>query len=546
MKKILLSIIVLLATITSYGQYTYSTVNVTQRLGLPRVDTTYAFTTFKTGELRVRPQDSSMYRFNGRTTGRRWDKVIDSKNLTRDTLFTGPRLDVLTSSSGKDSLVIENVPDVSVASTYLGTNSINVWGMHPFDAGSLTGYISPSRFYGTATDGYVPTVTGGVIVWNPPSGTGITSLNTLTPATQTFATGTSGTDFAINSATSTHTFNIPSSSAANRGLLLAADWTTFNNKQAAITLTTTGTSGAATLTGATLNIPQYAGSQTLQTTTTLGNSTTDGIVFSTGAGTGRDIKAYATSTADNLSIITYYPNSGTNASPQFDFSPRGTGFSSGNRGTISLYNSDVVADAANSAYLRFRTGTTIQAINSGAFGTGTTLPLALQTASVDRISIAAAGAITFNSAYTFPTTAGTANQNLSMPASGTQLVWTSLPTLTATTYTPTVTTSTNCASATATRAHYMRIGNVVHVSGHVTVTPSTNTGLTIFRVNFPVASNTAAVHDVGGTANCISGLYPGMGIQASVGNDDVEFTFYTDFATAQTYTYTYTYYIDPS
>jgi len=59
---------------------------------------------------------------------------------------------------------------------------------------------------------------------------GITSLNGLTASTQTFATGTSGTDFNISSATSTHTFNFPTASASNRGLLSSANWTTFNNK----------------------------------------------------------------------------------------------------------------------------------------------------------------------------------------------------------------------------------------------------------------------------------------------------------------------------
>ena len=58
----------------------------------------------------------------------------------------------------------------------------------------------------------------------------ITTLNTLTGASQSFATGTSGTDFAISSTGTTHTFNLPTASATNRGLLSSANWTTFNNK----------------------------------------------------------------------------------------------------------------------------------------------------------------------------------------------------------------------------------------------------------------------------------------------------------------------------
>ena len=86
--------------------------------------------------------------------------------------------------------------------------------------------------------------------------TGITSLNGLTALTQTFAVGTSGADFGISSATSTHTFNLPTASAANRGALSSADWTTFNNKQNALTNPITGT-------GTTNYLPKFTGASAL-------------------------------------------------------------------------------------------------------------------------------------------------------------------------------------------------------------------------------------------------------------------------------------------
>jgi hypothetical protein len=69
--------------------------------------------------------------------------------------------------------------------------------------------------------------------------TGLTALNGLTTQVQFFAVGTSGTDFAISSVTDTHTFNLPTASATNRGALSSTDWTTFNNKENAITAGTT-------------------------------------------------------------------------------------------------------------------------------------------------------------------------------------------------------------------------------------------------------------------------------------------------------------------
>jgi hypothetical protein len=77
------------------------------------------------------------------------------------------------------------------------------------------------------------------------AGTGITAINSLTGAVQTLVAGTSGTDFAVSSVGTTHTLNLPSSSALNRGALTAADWTTFNNK------------GSGTVTSVAASVPTF-------------------------------------------------------------------------------------------------------------------------------------------------------------------------------------------------------------------------------------------------------------------------------------------------
>jgi len=66
------------------------------------------------------------------------------------------------------------------------------------------------------------------------AGTGITAINSLTGAAQTMVPGTSGTDFAISSTGTAHTFNLPTASAVNRGALSSTDWSTFNGKQDAL------------------------------------------------------------------------------------------------------------------------------------------------------------------------------------------------------------------------------------------------------------------------------------------------------------------------
>lgn len=69
------------------------------------------------------------------------------------------------------------------------------------------------------------------------------------------------------------TLSITQSNATTDGYLSSTDWSTFNSKQNAITLTTVGSSGPATLIGSTLNIPDYvtdlSGYVTLDTNQTI-------------------------------------------------------------------------------------------------------------------------------------------------------------------------------------------------------------------------------------------------------------------------------------
>jgi len=72
---------------------------------------------------------------------------------------------------------------------------------------------------------YMRTSAGTEIELSNVAGSGIGTLNTLTATTQTFATGTSGADFNINSTGSAHTFNIPDADTSVRGLITTGSQT---------------------------------------------------------------------------------------------------------------------------------------------------------------------------------------------------------------------------------------------------------------------------------------------------------------------------------
>jgi len=137
--------------------------------------------------------------------------------------------------------LLANYTQVQANSTYFA-----------FTNGAGTG--SATFTYNGSYNYTLPAATGTIALVGGPGIGSVTSVAALT-------LGTSGTDLSSTVANGTTTpvitLNVPTASATNRGALSSADWTTFNGKQNTITLTTTGTSGAATLISNTLNIPDY-------------------------------------------------------------------------------------------------------------------------------------------------------------------------------------------------------------------------------------------------------------------------------------------------
>jgi hypothetical protein len=163
--------------------------------------------------------------------GAAWEKVDNTDSVSSVNGFTGAvSLTTDDISEGASNLYYTDArARASVSLTTTGTS-----GASTYDSG--TGVFNIPTY----ADAYVGTVTSVAAITLGTTGTDLSS---------TVANGTT---------TPVITLQVPTASASNRGALSSADWSTFNSKQSTITLTTTGTSGAATLVGSTLNVPNYA------------------------------------------------------------------------------------------------------------------------------------------------------------------------------------------------------------------------------------------------------------------------------------------------
>jgi len=286
---------------------------------------------------------------------------------------------------------LANYVDLTTAQTISGVKTFSTYPL--LDAGILikhTGILTASGYTGitATTTGLVLSLGaggGGSLIFQStsysytfPAATGTIALvggsgvGTVT-SVAALTIGTSGTDLSSTVATSTTTpvitLNVPTASAANRGALSSADWSTFNSKQGTITLTTTGTSGAATFSSNTLNIPNYGSA--LSAYLPLTGGTLTGALSGTSAsfsGTGSFL---------------------TSLSSTYDFTIRNSG--TGNTRIL-------LGNATSAARVTISCGAT--ASEFARFGPEGNFPLYLQTNGTDRLTIDGSGAATFSSNIT--------------------------------------------------------------------------------------------------------------------------------------------------
>ena len=149
-----------------------------------------------------------------------------------------------------------NVPNATISSTF---NAANIFTVNPSNIGFIAPTGSPATHFpiftsspsGTIRSVFSRTASqvlsdiGGYPISNP---SGYTNNAGTVTSVAALTIGTTGTDLSSTvtngTTTPTITLNVPTASASNRGALSSTDWTTFNNKQNALTNPVTGTGTA--------------------------------------------------------------------------------------------------------------------------------------------------------------------------------------------------------------------------------------------------------------------------------------------------------------
>ena len=231
------------------------------------------------------------------------DYVAPSGNITGNaaTVTTNANLTGVVTSSGNATAIAAGV----ITNTMLANGAVaNL-------SGTNTGDNAVNSLYSGLVSN--ATHTGDV------AGSTTLTLATVNSNIGTFGSATSVPTFTVNAkglVTAASATAIPTATSTTAGLLTSTDWNTFNNKQGAISLTTTGSSGASSFTSNTLNIPTYTlsglGGQPLATNLTSigGLANASGVLVNNGSGTF-SYSTTPTLTGTNFSGVPYSALTGT-------------------------------------------------------------------------------------------------------------------------------------------------------------------------------------------------------------------------------------------
>lgn len=112
--------------------------------------------------------------------------------------------------------------------------------------------------------------------------------------------------------------------------------------------------------------------------------------------------------------------------------------------------------------------------------------------------------------------------------------------VTAGTYTPTLSNTTNVTSSTPALCHYFKIGNQVTVTGKVGISTPAAVA-TVLGISLPIASNFSATTDAAGVASSIAALASFPYVEANTTTDIAELKFLSQGNISSTVFFTFTY-----
>ena len=111
------------------------------------------------------------------------------------------------------------------------------------------------------------------------------------------------------------------------------------------------------------------------------------------------------------------------------------------------------------------------------------------------------------------------------------------------TYTPTITNGVNVDGSTAFACRYVRIGDVVTVSGQVNVDPTAASTYTRIEMSLPIASNLSNSYELCGVASGATAAIAHFGILASTADDRAIFDGQSSSTVNQAFYFTFSYLI---